>query len=121
MLQLYRVFATLAEMNKAKSVVLPYMEVKLCTQCEYGYVICANYVPVWAVRCKDSAKPCMLLYLNCIRNKNSTQSLFRDISQCCWCCKEALLLSKALWRHGMCCSAVRLQLSVHTVKRFWLF
>ena len=43
-------------MNKAKSVVLPYMEVKVCTQWGYGY---ANYVPVWAVCCKDSAKLCM--------------------------------------------------------------
>ena len=40
------------------------------------------------------------LYLNCIGNKNCTQSLFKDISRCC---KEALQPSKALWRHGMCC------------------
>jgi len=25
--------------------------------------------------CKDSAKPCMYLYLNCIGNKNSTQPI----------------------------------------------
>ena len=35
----------------------------------------SNYVPVWAVCCKDSAKPCMHLYLNCIGNKNSTAYL----------------------------------------------
>ena len=37
---------------------LPDMKVKVCTYCGYGYVICANYVPVWAVCYKDSAKPC---------------------------------------------------------------
>ena len=114
MLLLYRVFATLAEMNKAKSVVLPYMEVKFCTQWEHGYVIVLIMCLCGHICCKDSAKLCMHLYLNCIQNKNSTQSLFRDISlHCCWCCKEALLPSKVLWRHGMCWSAVSLQLSVH--------
>jgi len=58
----------------------------LCNTC-----LLSNHVPVLAICCKDSAKPCMHLYLNCIWNKNSTQSLFRDISWCCccWCCEEA--------------------------------
>ena len=37
----------------------------------------------------------------CVQNTNTTQSLLRDIS---WCCKASSLLSKALRRHGMCCS-----------------
>ena len=36
------IFTTPAEMNKAKSVVLPYMKVKICTPWEYGYVIGAS-------------------------------------------------------------------------------
>ena len=115
------IFATLAEMNKAKSVVLPYMEVKFCTQWEHGYVIVLIMCLCGHICCKDSAKLCMHLYLNCIQNKNSTQSLFRDISlHCCWCCKEALLPSKVLWRHGMCCSAASLQLSVQLQVSKWL-
>ena len=51
----------------------------------------SNYVPALA----------KILYVNCTGNKNRTQSLFRDISRCCWHCKEALLPSKALWRHGL--------------------
>ena len=34
--------------------------------------LCAS---VWAGCCKDSAKPCMHLHLNCIGNKNSTQPI----------------------------------------------
>ena len=41
MLLLYWVLE-LAKMNKAKSVVLPYMEVKVCTH--YGYVMDAFYL-----------------------------------------------------------------------------
>jgi len=48
----------------------------LCNMC-----LLSNYVPVLAVCWKGSAKPCMHLYLNCTGNKNSTQSLFRDISR----------------------------------------
>jgi len=80
-------------MNKAKSILIPYMEVKVCTHWGYGYVMCTFYL----IMClyigsmlQRFCKPCMHLYLNCIWNKNSTQSLFRDISWCCWwCCKEA--------------------------------
>ena len=42
------------------------------------------------------------LYLSCVRAKNTLQSLLRDVGQCC---KEVPLPSKALWRHGMHCSA----------------
>ena len=52
----------------------------------------------------------LLLCVYCIKNKNSTQSVLRDISRCC---KEVPLPSKTLLRHGMCCSAASLQLSVH--------
>ena len=47
-LQLFRIPLTLAKMNKAKSILFPYMEVNVCTHWGYGYVICAfcNYVPV---------------------------------------------------------------------------
>ena len=31
-------------MNKAKSLLLPYMEVKVCTHWSYGYVTCAFYL-----------------------------------------------------------------------------
>ena len=41
------------------------------------------------------------LYLSCVA-KNTVQNLLRGISRCC---KEVLLPSKALMRHGMCCSA----------------
>ena len=41
MLLLYRVLQYTAEM---KSIVLPYMKVKVCPHCGYGYVICAFYV-----------------------------------------------------------------------------
>jgi len=105
------IFATLAEINKAKSIVLIWKSKFAPMHWECGYVICTNYVPEWAVCCKDSAKPCMHLYLNCIRNKNSTQNL--ETSICVDVVKNLCLPSKALWRHGMCCSAASLQLSVH--------
>ena len=45
----------------------------------YKSLLCTITCLCW----QYSAKPCMHLYLNCTGNKNSTQSLFRDISRCC--------------------------------------
>ena len=53
----------------------------------------------WA---EDGHATIVYLYLSCVRAKNTAQSLLKDVGQCC---KEALLPSKALWRHGMGCSA----------------
>ena len=44
MLLLYRVLQYLCNTAEMKSIVLPYMEVKVCTHCGYGYVICAFYL-----------------------------------------------------------------------------
>ena len=52
------------------------------------------------------------LYLSCVGVKNIAQSLLRDVGRCC---KEAPLPSKAQWTHGMCCSAARQSLSVHSL------
>ena len=71
MLLMYRVLQYLcntAEMKSKKHSASLYA----CQSAGYGYVICACVG-------KDSTKPCMHLYLNFIGNKNSTQSLFRDI------------------------------------------
>ena len=45
----------------------------------------------------------LCICMSCVRAKNTVQSLLRDVGQCC---KEAALPSKALWRHGTCCSVV---------------
>ena len=59
-----------------------------------------KYVPVWPVCSKDSAKPCMHLYLNCIGNTNSTQSLFRDNSV------VVGVVAKELYCHQKCCGGM---------------
>ena len=62
-------------MNKAKSVLLPYMEVKVCSHRGYGCVICALYLIMCLCGQYVLQNPVyMHLYLNCIGSKNSTQS-----------------------------------------------
>ena len=61
----------------------------------------------WA---EDGHATIVYQYLSCVRARNTAQSLLRDVG---WCCKEAPLPSKALWRHVMCCSTASQSLSAH--------
>ena len=62
---------------------------------DYGHVLCAFYL----IMCLCWQRFCMHLYLNCIGNKNSTQSLFRDISRCSIMkCLTLYILSVSLLR-----------------------
>ena len=66
----------------------------------------------WA---EDSHVSIVYLYMSCVKAKNTIESLLTDIGQCC---KEMPLTSKALWRHRMCCSSARQQLSAYFTEKF---
>ena len=64
---------------------LPYMEVKVQA---YGYVTCAFYLIMCLCRQYVTKILQNLACIYILGNKNSTQSLFRDMSRCCWCCNK---------------------------------
>ena len=109
---------------KAKSIVLLYIYGS--QSAGYGYVICAFYLIMCLCRLTRLYVTKILQNPACIYvlgNKNSTQSLFRDISRCCNKCR-----SHQKHCGDMGCSVVQqaLQLSVHfTIKvtciSVWLY